>query len=114
MNPFIINDKNGIVTGQKITPIEKVGIYVPGGTAAYPSTVLMDSVPAKIAGCEEIVMVTPPKKDGKITPVILAAAKIAGVDVVIGNLGKLSAASSAPFHFFTRSIKSSMISSTAA
>ncbi|MBQ9793300.1 MAG: histidinol dehydrogenase, partial [Clostridia bacterium] len=67
------------VVGQKITPIEKVGLYVPGGTAAYPSTVLMDSIPAKIAGCSEIVMVTPPGKDGKVSPVILAAAKIAGV-----------------------------------
>ncbi len=78
-NSFIINENAGIVTGQKITPIEKVGLYVPGGTAAYPSTVLMDSVPAKIAGCGVIVMVTPPGKDGKVNPVILAAAKIAGV-----------------------------------
>ena len=76
---FKIEEKDGIITGQKVTPIEKVGLYVPGGTAAYPSTVLMDSVPAKIAGCKEIVMVTPPGKDGKINPVILAAAKIAGV-----------------------------------
>lgn len=79
-NSFIINEKDGVVTGQKVTPIEKVGLYVPGGTAAYPSTVLMDSIPAKIAGCKEIVMVTPPKADGKVNPVILAAAKIAGVD----------------------------------
>lgn len=79
-NSFIINDKDGVVTGQKITPIEKVGLYVPGGTAAYPSTVLMDSIPAKIAGCEEISIVTPPSADGKVNPVILAAAKIAGVD----------------------------------
>lgn len=79
-NSFIINDKDGIITGQKITPIEKVGLYVPGGTAAYPSTVLMDSIPAKIAGCEEISIVTPPSADGKVNPVILAAAKIAGVD----------------------------------
>lgn len=77
---FIINEKDGVITGQKVVPIQKVGLYVPGGTAAYPSTVLMDSVPAKIAGCEEIVMVTPPGKDGKVNPVILAAAKIAGVD----------------------------------
>ena len=77
---FLINEKNGVVTGQKVLPIEKVGIYVPGGTAAYPSTVLMDSIPAKIAGCSEIVMVTPPNKEGKVNPVILAAAKIAGVD----------------------------------
>ena len=79
-NSFVIADKPGIVLGQKVTPIEKVGVYVPGGTAAYPSTVLMDTIPAKIAGCETIVMVTPPGKDGKINPVILAAAKIAGVD----------------------------------
>ena len=79
-NSFIINEKNGVVTGQKIIAIEKVGLYVPGGTAAYPSTVLMDSVPAKIAGCKEICIVTPPSKDGKVNPVILAAAKIAGVD----------------------------------
>ncbi len=77
---FLINEKNGVITGQKVIPIQKVGLYVPGGTAAYPSTVLMDSVPAKIAGCEEIVMVTPPGADGKVNPVILAAAKIAGVD----------------------------------
>jgi len=79
-NSFVINEKDGVVIGQKVMPIEKVGLYVPGGTAAYPSTVLMDSIPAKIAGCSEIVMVTPPKSDGKVNPVILAAAKIAGVD----------------------------------
>ena len=79
-NSFIINEKDGVVIGQKVTPIEKVGLYVPGGTAAYPSTVLMDSIPAKIAGCSEIVMVTPPLATGKVNPVILAAAKIAGVD----------------------------------
>lgn len=79
-NSFIISETNGVVIGQKVIPIEKVGLYVPGGTAAYPSTVLMDSIPAKIAGCDEIVMVTPPNKDGKVNPVILTAAKIAGVD----------------------------------
>ena len=79
-NSFIINENDGIVTGQKVTPIEKVGLYVPGGTAAYPSTVLMDSIHAKIAGCKEICITTPPSADGKINPVILAAAKIAGVD----------------------------------
>lgn len=73
-------EKDGIVLGQKVTPIENVGIYVPGGTAAYPSTVLMDSIPAKIAGCKQIVMVTPPGKDGKVNPAILAAADVAGVD----------------------------------
>ena len=79
-NSFVISECDGVVTGQKVMPIEKVGLYVPGGTAAYPSTVLMDSIPAKIAGCKEIVMVTPPSADGKVNPVILAAAKIAGVD----------------------------------
>jgi len=79
-NSFIINERDGVVIGQKVMPIEKVGLYVPGGTAAYPSTVLMDSIPAKIAGSSEIVMVTPPNKEGKVNPVILAAAKIAGVD----------------------------------
>jgi len=79
---FIINDENGIVMGQKIIPIDKAGLYVPGGTAAYPSTVLMDSIPAKIAGCREVVMVTPPGADGKINPVILAAASIAGIDKI--------------------------------
>ena len=79
---FSIKAENGAVIGQKITPIEKAGLYVPGGTAAYPSTVLMDSIPAKIAGCAELVMVTPPSSSGKINPVILAAAKIAGVDKI--------------------------------
>ena len=77
---FVLEQENGIVIGQKVTPIEKVGLYVPGGTAAYPSTVLMDSIPAKIAGCKEIVMVTPPAKDGGVNMNILAAAKVAGVD----------------------------------
>lgn len=81
-NSFIISEKEGVVTGQKVTPIEKVGLYVPGGTAAYPSTVLMDSIPAKIAGCREICIATPPSSDGKVSPAILAAAKIAGVDRV--------------------------------
>ena len=79
-NSFVISESDGVVTGQKVIPIEKVGLYVPGGTAAYPSTVLMDSIPAKIAGCREIVMVTPPSADGKVNPVILAAARVAGVD----------------------------------
>ena len=84
---FIISENDGIVTGQKITPIEKVGLYVPGGTAAYPSTVLMDSIPAKIAGCKEICITTPPSADGKVNPVILAAAKIAGVDRIFKTGG---------------------------
>ena len=81
-NSFVMAEKSGIVLGQKVTPIEKVGVYVPGGTAAYPSTVLMDTIPAKIAGCPLIVMVTPPGKDGSVNPIILAAAKIAGVDKI--------------------------------
>lgn len=79
-NSFLINDKDGVVIGQKVIPIEKVGLYVPGGTAAYPSSVLMNAIPAKIAGCSEIVMVTPPSANGKVNPAILAAAKVAGVD----------------------------------
>ena len=75
---FEIN-KNGKTVGQKVIPIEVAGIYVPGGTAAYPSTVLMDAVPASVAGVSRIVMVTPPGKNGKVNPVILAAAKVAGV-----------------------------------
>lgn len=77
---FILNNENGIVVGQKVIPMDKAGLYVPGGTAAYPSTVLMDAIPAKIAGVGELVMVTPPGKDGKVNPVILAAASVAGVD----------------------------------
>ncbi len=76
---FQITRENGVIVGQKITPVEKVGLYVPGGTASYPSTVLMDAIPAKIAGCNEIVMVTP-TKTGKVNSDILTAAKVAGVD----------------------------------
>ena len=81
-NSFIINDTDGVVIGQKIIPVDRAGLYVPGGTASYPSTVLMDSIPAKIAGCREVVMVTPPNSQGKIQPVILAAAKVAGIDKI--------------------------------
>ncbi len=79
---FIITERAGVVMGQKVSPLDRVGLYVPGGTAAYPSTVLMDAIPAKIAGCGEIVITTPPGKDGKVNPAILAAAKVAGVDRV--------------------------------
>ena len=82
-NSFVINDEDGILIGQKIIPVDRAGLYVPGGTAAYPSTVLMDSIPAKIAGVRELVMVTPPNEQGKVEPVILAAAYIAGVDKII-------------------------------
>nr|MCR5007293.1 histidinol dehydrogenase [Oribacterium sp.] len=78
-NSFIMADKPGVILGQRVIPLEKVGLYVPGGTAAYPSTVLMDSIPAKIAGVEEIVMVTPPNKESSVNPYILAAAHVAGV-----------------------------------
>lgn len=77
---YLINEQPGILLGQKILPLEKAGLYIPGGTAAYPSTVLMNCIPAKIAGVGEIVMVTPPRADGSIAPEILAAAKVAGVD----------------------------------
>ncbi len=76
---FIQTGTDGTVLGQRVIPLDRVGLYVPGGTAAYPSTVLMDAIPAKIAGCPEIVMVSPPGKDGDIPAVILAAAKIAGI-----------------------------------
>ena len=81
-NSFIINDENGIVIGQKVIPVERAGLYVPGGTAAYPSTVLMDAIPAKIAGCREVVITTPPGKDGKVNPAILAAAYVVGIDKI--------------------------------
>ncbi len=79
---FIDNEKDGVIVGQIVNPIEKVGIYVPGGTAPLPSTVLMNAVPAKVAGVKEIIMTTPPSKDGSVDKTILAAAKIAGVDRV--------------------------------
>ena len=83
---FVISEKEGVVTGQKIIPVEKAGLYVPGGTASYPSSVLMNSVPAKLAGVKEIVITTPAKA-GKINPVILAAARIGGVDRVFKTGG---------------------------
>ena len=84
---FVMTDTPGIVLGQKYTPIERVGVYVPGGTAAYPSTVLMDVLPAKVAGVSEIVMTTPAGPDGKINPAILAAAAIAGIDKIFKTGG---------------------------
>ena len=78
-NSFILNEKDGVVIGQKIMPIERVGMYVPGGTAPLSSTVLMDAIPAVIAGVKEIIMVSSPRKDGRINPYVLAAAKVAGV-----------------------------------
>ncbi len=81
-NSFVITGDNGVVMGQKVTPLDKVGLYAPGGTAAYPSSVLMNAIPAKIAGCGEIVMTTPPARDGSVNPAILAAAKVAGIDRV--------------------------------
>ena len=82
-NSFIINDEDGILMGQKVIPVDRAGVYVPGGTAAYPSTVLMDVIPAKIAGVKEVIMTTPPGKNGKINPAILAAARVAGVDRIV-------------------------------
>ena len=95
-NSFIINEKEGIVIGQKVIPLERVGLYVPGGTAAYPSTVLMDSIPAKIAGCGELVITTPPNVQGKVNPVILAAAHVAGVDRIF-KLGGAQAVAALAF-----------------
>lgn len=77
---WLTTKENGVIMGQRVRGLERVGLYVPGGTAAYPSSVLMNAIPAKLAGCKEIVMTTPPSKDGKPNPDIIAAAKIAGVD----------------------------------
>ena len=73
---------NGVIMGQMVRPIERVALYVPGGTAAYPSTVLMNAIPAKLAGVKDLVIITPVKEDGKVNPVIIAAAKVAGVDTI--------------------------------
>ncbi len=81
-NSFVLTGEKGIVMGQKVIPVDRAGLYVPGGTAAYPSTVLMDAIPARLAGVREVVMVTPPNSEGKVNPVILAAASIAGVDKI--------------------------------
>ena len=81
-NGYIITKKDGVYLGQRVIPLERVGVYVPGGTAAYPSSVLMNIIPAKVAGVDEIIMVTPPDKDGGINPYIGVAAKIAGVDKI--------------------------------
>ncbi len=80
---FELRRDGGVILGQKVTPIEKAGLYVPGGTASYPSTVLMNAIPAKIAGVKEVVMTTPPGKDGKIRAEVLVAASLCGVDKII-------------------------------
>lgn len=85
---FILNKDNGIFLGQRVIPLDSVGVYVPGGTAAYPSSVLMNVIPAKVAGVKEIIMITPPNKEGKLNPYIGVAAKIAGVS----NIYKLGGA----------------------
>ena len=79
---WLTTKENGVIMGQRVRGLQRVGLYVPGGTAAYPSSVLMNAIPAKMAGVKELVMVTPPSKDGTPNPDILAAAKIAGVDRV--------------------------------
>ncbi|MEG2103722.1 MAG: histidinol dehydrogenase [Oscillospiraceae bacterium] len=79
-NSYIVSEKNGIVLGQRVMPLARVGLYVPGGTASYPSSVLMNCIPAKIAGVKEIIMTTPTGAGGTISPNILAAAEVAGVD----------------------------------
>ena len=73
---------NGVIMGQMIRPIERVALYVPGGTASYPSTVLMNALPAKLAGVKDLVIITPVKEDGKVNPIIVAAAKVSGVDTI--------------------------------
>jgi len=92
-NGFKIEKEDGVIIGQKITAVERAGLYVPGGTATYPSTVLMDAIPAKIAGVKEVCITTPPNAQGKINPAILVAAKIAGVDKVykVGGAGAIAA-----------------------
>ncbi len=100
-NGFTVHDKDGVILGQRVLPLEKVGLYVPGGTAAYPSSVLMNCVPAVLAGCGEIVMVTPPGADGSVNPAILAAAKVAGV----GRIFKIGGAQAvAALAFGTESV----------
>ena len=86
-NSFVLPQEGGVLLGQRVIPLDRVGLYIPGGTAAYPSSVLMNCIPAKIAGCREIVMVSPPSRGGDIDPVILAAARIAGVDRVFRTGG---------------------------
>lgn len=81
-NGFLMTKENGVYLGQRVLPLERVGVYVPGGTAAYPSSVLMNVIPAKVAGVDEIIMVTPPDKDGGINPYIGVAAKISGIDKI--------------------------------
>ena len=81
-NGFLMTKDKGVYLGQRVLPLERVGVYVPGGTAAYPSSVLMNVIPAKVAGVDEIVMVTPPDKDGGINPYIGVAARIAGIDKI--------------------------------
>jgi histidinol dehydrogenase len=79
---FILNKERGVFLGQRVLPLDSVGLYVPGGTAAYPSSVLMNAIPAKVAGVQKIIMVTPPNKDGKIDPYIGVAARISGIDTI--------------------------------
>ena len=96
------NPENGTVIGQRVTPLERVGLYVPGGTAAYPSTVLMDAIPAKIAGVKELAIATPPGPDGKVSSAILCAANVAGVDKIYKMGGAQAIAALA---FGTKSVK---------
>lgn len=86
-NGYVIQEEDGIITGQRVIPLRSVGIYVPGGTARYPSTVLMNCIPAKLAGVENIVIVTPPDQNGNVPPQILAAAYVAGADYIIKSGG---------------------------
>ena len=93
---FILAEEDGRVLGQRVIPLERVGLYVPGGTAAYPSTVLMDTIPARVAGCGTVVMVTPPHRDGTLNPAVLAAAGVAGVDRIF-KLGGAQAVAALAF-----------------
>ena len=100
---YIMTEENGIYLGQRVLPLEKVGVYVPGGTAAYPSSVLMNVIPAKVAGVEEIIMVTPPDKDGGINPYIGVAAKIAGINKIYKVGGAQAVAASIWNRKYTKS-----------
>lgn len=98
---FVLTGENGVVLGQKVIPLQRVGIYVPGGTASYPSTVLMNCIPAKLAGVSEVLFTTPPQPDGTISPNILAAAKLAGADRIFKASGAQAVAA---FAYGTQSI----------
>jgi histidinol dehydrogenase len=98
---IITGERPGVITGQRVIPLDRVGLYIPGGTAAYPSTVFMNAIPAKLAGVKELCLISPPQKDGKCDAAILTAAKIAGIDRIFKAGGAQAVAA---FAFGTKSI----------